>query len=597
MRRAHYLKRNKGVEYPHNCIWFDTETDGYIENDTDTRQVLRFGYAAHRRRTRGNSWTQPKWKRFHTTDNFWGWAIDHSRPRIRLDIFCHNAAFDIPVVDGFGWMRRNGWTLTKAVIDSPPVILAWRKNSVTIRVIDTLNIWRLPLVKIGEHVGLAKLEMPAKDASRAAWDRYGKRDVEVIMAACLQWFEFLNEHELGGFAPTLAAQAMRAYRHRFMTEPIFIDDNERALELARDAYLGGRVECFRLGKIKGPVYQLDINSQYPSHMMTERFPTKLIGVYKRPTREEVYRWIKEQSVVALVVIETNEPVYPLLDGGKLLFPVGRFSCTLTTPELIHALTMKHVSSITQMAVYESSCLFRDFVAVLYGIRKTAAALGDTTLVWQVKILMNSLYGKFGQRGRFYEQTDTSPNDDIKVWTEIDAETGQVRSMRQFAGVIQALSFDGESRDSHPAIAAHVTAYARLGLWRLILRAGRPNVLYCDTDSLWVNAKGYHALAGQIDANQLGKLKCEGVFEAPELHGPKDYSTDTLSKIKGIKRNATWVDDSIVLQDHFTTLVGCIRRGDLTAPIVVRQSKILHRVYTKGIVNRDGSISPLRLAPE
>ena len=597
MRRAHYLKRNKGVEYPHNCIWFDTETDGYIENDRDTRQVLRFGYAAHRRRTIGDKWTKPEWRRFETVDVFWSWCVDHSRPRIRLDVFCHNAAFDIPVVDGFGWMRRNGWTLTKAVIDSPPVILAWRKDSVTIRVIDTLNIWRLPLAKIGEHVGLAKLEMPAKGASRAAWDRYGKRDVEVIMAACLQWFDFLNIHQLGGFAPTLAAQAMRAYRHRFMTEPIFIDDNERALEMARDAYLGGRVECFRLGKVKGPVYQLDINSQYPSHMMTERFPTKLIGVYKRPTKEETIRWLTNNCVVAHCALRTEQAAYPLLENGKLIFPVGDLRVTLTTPELSYALRMGHLSSLSVIAVYESQAIFTPFVAALYSIRQAASKAGDTTLVWQVKILMNSLYGKFGQRGRFYEQIDTSPNDDIKVWTEIDAETGQVRSMRQFAGVVQALSFDGESRDSHPAIAAHVTAYARLGLWRLILRAGRSNVLYCDTDSLLVNAKGYHALAGDLDANQLGKLKREGVFETAELRGPKDYSTDTHSKIKGIKRNATWVDDSIVLQDHFTTLVGCLRRGDLTAPIVVRQSKILHRVYTKGIVNRDGSVSPLRLAPE
>lgn len=597
MRRAHYLKRNKGIEYPHNCIWFDTETDGYIENDTDTRQVLRFGYAAHRRRTRGDRWTAPQWKRFRTSGAFWEWTVGHSRPRIRLDVFCHNAAFDIPVVDGFGWMRRHGWTLTKAVIDSPPVILAWRKDSVTIRVIDTLNIWRLPLVKIGEHVGLAKFEMPASDAPRTEWDRYGKRDVEVIMAACLQWFDFLNEHELGGFAPTLASQAMRAYRHRFMTEPIFIDDNERALEMARDAYLGGRVECFRLGKIKGPVYQLDINSQYPSHMMTERFPTKLIGVYKRPTKEETIKWLTNNCVVACCHLNTDEAVYPLLADGKLIFPVGDFRATLTTPELNYAVQKGHLSSLSVVAVYECQPIFTQFVRALYSIRLAAIRATDNTLVWQVKILMNSLYGKFGQRGRFYEQTATSPNDDIKVWTEIDAETGTVRRMRQFAGVVQALSLEGESRDSHPAIAAHVTAYARLGLWQLILRAGRSNVLYCDTDSLLVKAKGYHALAGQIDANQLGKLKCEGVFETCELRGPKDYSTDTNTKIKGIKRNATWVDDSIVLQDHFTTLVGCLRRGDLSAPIVVRQSKVLHRVYTKGIVNRDGSVSPLRLTPE
>lgn len=597
MRRAHYLRRNKGVEYPHNCVWFDTETDGLIESPTDTRQVLRFGYAAHRRRTRGEKWTAPKWKRFSTPDTFWSWVIDHTRPRVRLDLFCHNAAFDIPVVHGFDWLRRDGWTMTRAVIDSPPVILAWRKGSVTLRVIDTLNIWRLPLTKIGEHVGLAKLPMPALDAPSKEWTRYARRDVEIIMVACLEWFAFLNTHQLGGFAPTLAAQAMRAYRHRFMTEPIFIDDNERALDMARASYLGGRVECFRLGQLGGPLYQLDINSQYPAHMLAEQFPTKLIGVYKRPTKQEILRWLTQNSVVARCTLNTDEAAYALLDNGKLIFPLGQFTTTLTTPELSYAVRKGHLSSLSVAAVYECRPIFRSFVQTLYAIRLAAFEKGDDTLAWQIRMLMNSLSGKWGQRGRVYDEIGRATDDSIKVWTEIDASSGQVRRMRQFAGVVQALSFEGEASESHPAIVAHITAHARLGLWRLIGLAGRGNVFYCDTDSILVNERGHHALAAEIDTRQLGKLKCEGVYQSAELRGPKDYNLGATRKIKGVKGQAAWIDNDMVLQDHFTTLVGLLRRGDLTAPIVVRQSKILHRVYTKGVVQADGRVLPLRLAPE
>ena len=113
----------------------------------------------------------------------------------------------------------------------------------------------------------------------------------------------------------------------------------------------------------------------------------------------------------------------------------------------------------------------------------------------------------------------------------------------------------------------------------------------------VNENGYRALVADIDSTQLGKLKCEGVYESCELRGPKDYNLGTVAKIKGVKRNATWIDSSTILQDHFTTLIGLIRRGDLTAPIITRQSKILHRVYTQGTVNADGSVSPWRLTTE
>ena len=45
-----------------------------------------------------------------------------------------------------------------------------------------------------------------------------------------EYIAFIDEHKLGAFQITQAAQSFTAYRHRFMQEPIFIDDNEKALE-------------------------------------------------------------------------------------------------------------------------------------------------------------------------------------------------------------------------------------------------------------------------------------------------------------------------------------------------------------------------------
>ena len=439
--------------------------------------------------------------------------------------------------------------------------------------------------------------MPAQGASRATWDTYCRRDVEIIMAACLGWFAFLQDHDLGGFAPTLASQAMRGFRHRFLSDRILIDSHPEALALARSAYLGGRVECFRIGPLPGPLTLFDINSHYSHGMATQRYPTRLLATCRNPNLAEVADYLMRYCVVARCRIRTEEPVYPLVYESRLLFPVGDFEAVLTTPELQHALCRGRVTKIIEIALYESAPIFWDYVHELYELRLAAAREGNAVLEWQCKRLLNALYGKFGQRGRVYETVTQTSDPGIFVWTEIDAETGEVKNLRQFAGLIQEQKSEGESRDSHPAIAAHVTAHGRMALWGWMKRAGKGHVHYVDTDSLLVDSVGARRLASAVDATALGKLKIEGTFSTGHLYGLKDYSLGGISKTKGVRPSARWIDADTVEQEHWSTLVGLLRKGDLSAPIVEQRVKHLRRVYTKGCVQPDGSIRPLRLPVE
>jgi hypothetical protein len=597
VRRAHWLRANHKSEFPHDCVWFDTETNPERVSPRAVRHVLDFGMAAYRRRLRGNVWSHPKWLRFTTPEAFWEWVFTLRKGKCRLTLFCHNAAFDLPVLNAFVLLPEAGWKLRTAVIDSPPVILSWRREGQTLRILDTLNFWRQKLATIGLTVGLEKLPMPARGASKATWETYCRRDVEIIMEACLRWFAFLQAHDLGGFAPTIAGQAVRGFRHRFMSAKILIDNNPEALALARSAYLGGRVECFRIGKLTGPLTLYDINAHYPHVMSTQRYPTRLVATCRRPDLAELGDWLARYCAVARCTVNTPEPVYPLEHEHKLLFPVGRFEAVLATPELSHALARGRVVKIAEVALYESAPIFWEYVHTLYGLKRDAVREGNAVLEWQCKRLLNSLYGKFGQRGRVYETVTQSDSLAVGVWKEIDAETGAVRNLRQFAGLIQEQRTEGESRDSHPAIAAHVTAHGRIALWEWIKRAGKGHVHYVDTDSLLVDAIGADKLAGFVDPNTLGKLKCEGHFTSGHLYGLKDYRLGELTRTKGVRAAARWIDGNTVEQEHWSTLVGLLRRGDLSAPVVEQRVKHLRRVYLKGSVQADGSIEPLRLPIE
>jgi hypothetical protein len=595
VRRQHILKANEGSEYPSAAIWFDTETKPERQPDGSDKHRLWFGWLAYSRRLRGDVWSRAKWRRFEDAAEFWDIVENLRGGKTCLYMLCHNAAFDFPVVHGFTELTGRGWTLTKAVIDSPPVILAWRKGNRSVKVIDTLNIWRMPLVKIGEQFELFKLDMPLPDASLEEWDIYCRRDVEVIHRALLAWLDFLQRHDLGGFAPTLAGQALRAFRHKYMRHEILLDAHERALELSREALHGGRVECFRLGAIDGPLHQLDFNSMYPAVMRDRPMPHKLIGHYRRVTPNELERWTLDRAIVGLCDVTTDEPVYGVVRNGRLIFPVGKFRAALTTPEIAYGLRRGHIARVHEVALYESAVIFRDFVEGLYAIRMEARSRGDKVTDMQAKTLMNSLFGKWGQRGRVYEIVGESDPNEIRVWREIDADSGQVFNLRSFGGVVQQMSNEGEARESLPAISAHITAEARLRLWEAIRTAGAGHVFYTDTDSVLVDDTGRDRLAHMIDAAMLGALKVEASYADAEIRGPKDYRFGAVSKTKGVRKSATWLDASTVRQERFSTLVGLTRAGDLDAPVVEPVVKRLRRVYTKGEVEGSGDVRPFRLA--
>lgn len=591
MRRPHYLKLNNSSEYPRHCIWFDTETTPVQVGPAEVKHVLKFGWACYRRRARGHKWSKPQWFKFTDLHSFWTWVDHNVSKKECITMFAHNGSFDLPVLDAFNWLQDEEWKLKAAVIESPPIILKWHKEGRSIKFIDTLNIWRMSLAAIGESIGLPKLDMPGEWVDEKLDDDYCIRDVEIIMKATLRWFDFLREHDLGGFAPTLASQAVRAYRHRFMKHKILIDDNEDALEMAREAYHGGRTECFYIGETTTPLYQLDINSQYPNVMNSCMMPTKLIGVFKRVKHLELHKLLKTHAVIAEVKIDTKEPVYSQYTGGKLIFPVGTFDAVLSTPEILYALEHGHVVSIDKVAIYEQAVIFKEYVEYFYKLRQHYKDDNNKSSASMAKNLLTNLYGKFGQRGRVYETIEQNDSKSISTWTEIDADTKQVIKYRQFAGMVQELIEEPESRDSHPAIAAHVTAYARIQMWNIYKQAGLKNCYYSDTDCVVVNKKGYDNLADKLDDKQLGMLKLEQQISYANIRGAKDYTFDSTERVKGVRKSALWLDTNVVQQEQWAGLRGLMMKGDLTAPTTKTIIKHLKRTYTKGTVLHNGRVKP------
>lgn len=593
MRKPHYLKANKGIELPSELVFFDTETWSDPVSDDTVQARLKFGWACYIRRRSGVHYTPPRWFRFETSEQLWDWVEEIGRDKTKLYMFAHNLAFDASVTVAVRTLQLRGWTMTGAILDDPPTVLKYRKDARSLVLMDTLNIFRMSLAELGKYIGIIKYEFPTEDDPPKVWDQYCKRDCLVLFEAMKAYWALLLGWELGNFQYTLPAQAMAAYRHRFMNHPIYIDDSGLSHDLARNAYAGGRVECFQLGKIKEEVYCVDINSQYPAVMATDSFPTKLQGLVHRTNRNELRGFLDEYLVVADVDIETSHPIYPVKWEGKLLFPVGRFRTQLATPELSYALEHDQVGRVYRVALYHHAPIFSDYVDFFYSERLKAKDAKAETLSWLCKLFLNSLYGKFGQTGRVFEEVELTLEDEVKVWLEWDATTRTLHKYRQLGGLVQEQMRDGESRDSFPAIAAHVTSAARLQLWRLLDQAGADNVFYCDTDSMFVNAEGLERLQMHLVDDELGALKLEWQSTAVEIRGPKDYSVDGNYKIKGIRKDAERVGPNTFRQDVFRGWRGMIRAGDVDRQLITRTEKTLRREYQKGTVLAGGRVRPFR----
>jgi hypothetical protein len=285
---------------------------------------------------------------------------------------------------------------------------------------------------------------------------------------------------------------------------------------------------------------------------------------------------------------------PRVEDGKLTFPVGRFNANIATPELIYLLEHEQVLEVAEIAIYEKTRPFVHFVKDLYQRRMDARANGNLVEAEHYKLLLNSFSGKWGQNGIKWTTVDHTDESGIKFWPVVDAQTDQVTNYRQFDGLIQRKDAFPESRESHPAIAAHITAYGRMVLWTLMRKIPPKHYFYCDTDSLLVSEDGLEHVKESISDIVLGGLKLVGKYSQGVIYGCKDYVLDGVRTCKGIRQQAVEIETNTYRQEKWVGFRSALRKGWLDGPRTLQITKTLRRRYDKGIVGDDGFVLPLHL---
>ena len=593
-RKAHILKREKSLAIPRHFIFFDTETEQVRLDNGEIQQKLKLGWACYYRRAYSRNLSKYEWCYFDNPLSFWKFFYKHTEHKRKLWILARNIVFDFTIVEGWKYLRQVGFKLKFFHNSGCTSIISVKGRYGSLVFLDIMNWFVESLAKTGERIGMPKLDIDFDTCSVDYLKIYGKRDVEIEIANFKLFIKFLEVNCISRLCYTRGSTAMAAFLFRHYHTEIYIHNNKEAIDLERDSYRGARTECFFLGELENANYYiLDVNSLYPFVMRNNLYPVKYKKITSTITQPALRDYLKTKSVTGRVLVETDEPVYAVR-RGRTVFPIGRFWVTLTTPELLYALEHNHIVKIHDVVIYEQANIFKSYVDRFYKLRQEFKSAGVAEYEELCKKMLNSLYGKFGQKAEVWTKIGVCPDEPDRVEIVFQHGVCGVKQIRYLLGEIYELTGYEECFDSFPAIAAHVSAFARMQLYKLMQKAGEGNYFYCDTDSLIVNEAGLRNLENELDENKLGSLKIEDTVKTVNIRGLKDYSTVSKTVVKGIRKNAIEKTYGVYEQDQWPSFRGLLRSGDVNTYTIKKVTKVLNRKYTKGIVEANGTISPLVL---
>jgi len=507
----------------------------------------------------------------------------------------HNIYFDIQALGFYERVGYGGYE-EEFFYDEGLVFLHFlRKGSAHLKIISSTNYFDFSLSKLGEAVGLPKLEIDFKEATDDQLCIYCFRDVEIVYKALCEYVSFNKSHNTGRFGYTKASQAFACYRHRFMDTRIYIHKEVQVVDLERSAYFGGRVECWRLGEIKGGEKTfLDVNSMYPHAMREHRFPTKLRFYYEGSECHRALKYLFTSCCIASVTIQTSDPVYAVRRNGKLIFPTGTFRTFLCTGGLRRAQAAGHIKEIHEIAVYESDYIFKTYVDYWYPLKAKYKLEGNELYTQIVKLFLNSLYGKFGQKKPIFETYFNPEAGPPRSEICVSAETGERwLEVHSFGKSKRQVGVENGDK-TFVAIAAHVAEYGRLALWDLCVTVGRERVYYMDTDSICILTCDVHRLDDSIHSQRLGALSVDKVCQEVILYGAKHYRTDEERILKGVPKNATQTGEFTYRYDQFLGSRSHQRLSEYESFLVQTVEKDVTPSYDKGEVLPSGAVIPWEL---
>ena len=473
------------------------------------------------------------------------------------------------------------------------------------KLLESLNLERKLEIDFNKNPSLEQLQ------KRCEYDAFSLR--ELLIRINHNLYEIFNVNAITKF--TISRLALTIFRTKYLEfnlENPYLKYNKNlqitSVDVAkysfvRNAYAGGRVEVFDLN-LKRNVKSYDINSLYPYVMSKYKIPIAKFHFIRKITLDKFYDFLYTYEGFARVRIRVKKDVkIPLLwfrKNGKLLFPTGEFENTYTFVELREALKYNQIEILDVFEIYyaeESEILFEHFVRDIYSMRKKMKK-EKNPFEKILKLIMNSLYGKFGQNP---EKNNILFAKNFEQFSEYIENGKELLDMELMAFADKSIHY---SNFMLVHISAYITALARLEISRKmieLLEQGK-DVLYCDTDSIFTTSHFE-------TSTELGAWKCEFETSIFRAYAPKVYFSEQKIRAKGIPRE---IIKSVKTLDEFDRLIHSEIEFEKYASIklmlrrvnnITKYSKMLGYIvtskkfslnYDKRIIHKDLTTSPLTI---
>jgi len=246
-------------------------------------------------------------------------------------------------------------------------------------------------------------------------------------------------------------------------------------------------------------------------------------------------------------------------GLRTVAGLGTWEGWIYSDEMDNALKFGYSFEILKGYQFDKGNLFSDYVNRMYALRLEY----DKTLAMNLiaKLLLNSLYGKFGMRTEItrvdiYDCSDEFGQTQFKEMLDAYGETVQdyIKIDDNFIIVRDSLVNikynEDDDRyhglDVNIAIASAITSAARV---YMSMFKNRPNIslYYSDTDSVVIDAP----LPDSIVGSKLGQLKLEHTIEKAVFLAPKVYALIDIDGVETIKVKG--ISPEVVKELHVSDL--------------------------------------------
>lgn len=514
-----------------------------------------------------------------------------------LDTLAATGFFQL-IDDGFVVIKNEDWQ-GMATLTNPPVQILCRPS----RGKGIMRILCLSNIGVKSYEQLGKFYKYSGDACHSmtlepeSWSFAAQVRTEYASLYLETWFNTIVEQKLGSIKTTIAAQAWSAYRHRFLKQPLLCHANQEATNLESDALIGGRAECFRIGQVNGPLYHYDVVSCYANIAKKEIFPCRL-----RALSSNGYSFMEScisggYAVIADVTVLVTSPKFPKRVPFGTIFPIGRFRTVLAATELMQAIANKEIVKVHKVAAYETDAIFDKWVDFCEEYRYDCESKGDYASAKIVKLLRNSLWGRFAKRDRQWSnEANGFCASGWGEWFERDCEFGELQQYRCIGGLVQRLTDNGYNCEALPAITAWICSLGRSLLWKLMNIAGLKNVVYVATDSLIVNEIGQYNLTDKMsDSVVCGiKLDWKATYKSMFIRGIHHYDVDGKSVDAGVP---DYAQPECGPDRHWSStepISSALFRSERPGARIIEKQRVSIGKYMHGRVQAYGGVLPFEL---